>query len=141
MSRPRTAAAESQQLATADAIQDCPWQREEFRSHLPRGIRSVVRLASEASSEDTAPKPRTLACFERRKPPLGAVFLVFDQRRALLGAGRGWNLASNHAIRLVTLSNGFVRVVNEMKIHQMKFRQQKCPSILGHGHCIDQNTK
>lgn len=24
---------------------------------------------------------------ERRKPPLGAVFLVFDLRRALLGAG------------------------------------------------------
>jgi hypothetical protein len=53
---------------------------------ISRGIRSVVRLACEASSEDTAPKPRTLACFERRKPPLGAVFLVFGLRRALLGA-------------------------------------------------------
>ena len=56
------------------------------------------RQASEGSSEDSAPKPRTLACFERRKPPLGAVFLVFGLRRALLGAGRGWNLAANHAI-------------------------------------------
>ena len=35
------------------------------------------RQASEGPSEDTAPKPRTPACFERRKPPLGAVFLVF----------------------------------------------------------------
>ena len=41
------------------------------------------RQASEGSSEDSAPKPRTLACFERRKPPLGAVFLVFGLRRAL----------------------------------------------------------
>jgi hypothetical protein len=42
-----------------------------------------VRDPSEGPSEDTAPKPRTPACFERRKPPLGAVFLVFGQRRAL----------------------------------------------------------
>ena len=45
------------------------------------------RQASEGAREDPAPKPRSLACFERRKPPLGAVFLVFDLHRALLGAG------------------------------------------------------
>ena len=45
------------------------------------------RQVSEGAREDPAPKPRSLACFERRKPPLGAVFLVFDLHRALLGAG------------------------------------------------------
>ena len=33
--------------------------------------------ARHSRSFHTAPKPRTPACFERRKPPLGAVFLVF----------------------------------------------------------------
>jgi hypothetical protein len=52
------------------------------------GIRSVGgRQATSGSSEDPAPKPRSPARFEQRKPPLGAVFLVFGLRRALLGAG------------------------------------------------------
>ena len=71
---------------------------EEFRSHLPRHPLSL-RQASEGSSEDPAPKPRSLACFERRKPPLGAVFLVFDLRRASLGVGQGRNKAAPTAVR------------------------------------------
>jgi hypothetical protein len=66
------------------------WQRPgQMRGTKPFAPRHPLsrRQASEGPSEDTAPKPRTPACFERRKPPLGAVFLVFDLRRALLGAG------------------------------------------------------
>jgi hypothetical protein len=59
------------------------------------------RQASEGSSEDRLdPKPRSLACFERRKPPLGAVFWVFDLRRASLGVGQGRNKVAPTAVRV-----------------------------------------
>ena len=53
------------------------------RSNLPRGIRSVVgwidsrRLASEASSEDTAPKPRTVAELRTAQASLGGGIFGF----------------------------------------------------------------
>ena len=62
---------------------DHPGMRVRERSNLPRGIRSVVgwidsrRLASEASSETRLLSRVQSLSFERRKPPLGAAFLVF----------------------------------------------------------------
>jgi hypothetical protein len=85
-------------LAGSRIIGSARGKCEEFRSHLPRHPLSL-RQASEGSSEDPAPKPRSLACFERRKPPLGAVFLVFDLRRAPLGVGQGRNKAAPTAVR------------------------------------------
>jgi hypothetical protein len=80
------------------------WQRprgkcEEFRSHLPRGIRSSS-AGKRRLKRGPAPKPRSLACFERRKPPLGAVFWVFDLRRASLGVGQGRNKVAPTAVRV-----------------------------------------